>query len=418
MTLIRLALASIYARRGAAMLAVGSIALSVALLLSVETLRRSAYTSFLNTVSGVDVIVGARGGGVQLMLYSVFRIGSATNNFTFDSYQAIAEHPDVEWIVPISLGDSYRGYRVVGTTTEFFARYRYRRDAALAFEEGGPFDDLYDVVLGAEVAQAFGHALGDEIVVRHGVGSVGDDHADKPFVVVGVLAATGTPVDRSVHVSLEAIEAIHIDWRRGAPVDGLEISADETRLLDLSPRATTAALIGLSSPIATFRFQRYVNEYSEEPLSAVLPGVALQELWGVVSIGETALRGVSVLVIVAALLGMATMLLATLGERRREMAILRAVGARPRAVLALLTLEAAAISAAGVVVGFAVHRIGVEVAAPWIDGAFGVALDIGGPGAVEAAIGATVILAGAVVGLIPAGRAYAMSLADGLTMRM
>ena len=185
-------------------------------------------------------------------------------------------------------------------------------------------------MIGADVAQALGYKVGDPIVVAHGLGSVSFvEHDDKPFRVSGILAKTGTPVDRTVHVSLEAIEAIHVDWQSGAPVPGQSVSADEVRKMDLKPKAITAALVGLKSKLATFKLQRAINDYQEEPLSAIMPGAALQELWGLVGTAETALSAVSAMVVATALLGMVTMILTTLNERRREMAILRSVGARP-----------------------------------------------------------------------------------------
>ena len=330
MPILRLAWKSLLNRRLTAALTLFAIALSVTLLIGVERLRAEARESFANTISGTDLIVGARSGGVQLLLYSVFRIGNATNNISWKSYLDIAAQPNLAWSIPISLGDSHRGYRVLGTTPAYFTHYQYAKDRGLEFEQGQPFSELYDAVLGAEVAEALGYQLNDAIVIAHGASDVSfARHEDKPFTVVGVLERTGTPVDRTVHVSLEAIEAIHIDWQSGAPIPGLSISAEEARHRDLTPRAITAVLIGLKSKIATFKVQRYINDYAEEPLTAILPGVALSELWGIIGIAENALLIVSGFVVVVGLFGMLTALLTSLNERRREMAILRSVGARP-----------------------------------------------------------------------------------------
>ena len=241
MAIFSLAWKSLINRRFTALLTVLSIALSVTLLVGVERLRTEARASFANTLSGTDLIVGARSGPVQLLLYSVFRIGDATNNFSWQSYRDIAAMPKVAWTVPISLGDSHRGFRVLGTTPGYFEHYRYARDRQLVIAEGQPFADLYDAVLGAEVAEKLGYRIGDPIVVAHGASDVSfARHDDKPFTVVGILARTGTPVDRTVHVSLEAIEAIHVDWQSGAPIRGLSISAEQARAMDLTPKAITA----------------------------------------------------------------------------------------------------------------------------------------------------------------------------------
>ena len=368
MPIVRLAWKSLLNRRLTAGLTLLSIALSVTLLIGVERVRVETRESFAHTISGTDLIVGARSGGVQLLLYAVFRIGNATNNISWKSYQDIAALPNVAWSLPISLGDSHRGYRVMGTTEDYFRQYRYARDRGLTFDQGHAFDDLYDTVLGAEVAEALGYQLGDSVVIAHGANDVRfARHEDKPFRVAGVLKRTGTPVDRTVHVSLEAIEAIHIDWRGGAPLPGLSTSAEKARHKDLTPRAITAALVGLESKIATFQVQRTINDYAEEPLTAILPGVALSELWGITAIAENALLIVSGFVVVVGLFGMLTALFTGLNERRREMAILRSVGARPMHVFALIMGEAAALTLAGIGVGLGLLYGLLAVARPIIE---------------------------------------------------
>jgi putative ABC transport system permease protein len=268
------------------------------------------------------------------------------------------------------------------------------------------------------VAERLGYRVGDPIVVSHGVGDVSfADHADKPFRVAGILAKTGTPVDRTVHVSLEGLKALHVDWRGGARMPGPSVSAEEVRRMELKPRAVTAALVGLRSRLDSFRLQRFVNGYPEEALAAILPGVALQQLWGLVGIAETALAAVAAMVVVTALLGMATMVLATLGERRREMAILRSVGATPAHVVGLLLAEATLLVAAGAALGTAATYATLAVLRPLIDNRYGLYLEIGPPDAGDLAALAAVLLGGVVAGLLPAWRAYRLSLADGMTVR-
>ena len=414
----RLAMQSLRNRALTATLTVFAIAFSVMLLLGVEKVRTGARQSFADTISGTDLIVGARSGAIQLLLYSVFRIGNATNNVTWKSYEDIAKRPEVDWMVPLSLGDSHHGFRVLGTTTDYFKHYRYRHGQELAFAEGAPFADLFDAVIGADVAEALGYKVGDKIVVAHGLGSVAFvEHADKPFRVSGILAKTGTPVDRTVHVSLEAIEAIHVDWQNGIPTPGQTITADEVRQMDLKPKAITAALVGLKSKLATFKLQRYINNYSEEPLSAIIPGAALQELWGLVGTAETALSVVSAMVVATALLGMVTMILTTLNERRREMAILRSVGARPATILGLLATEAGVLTLLGVIVGVVLLYGALLLLRPYVDHTYGLQLSIDPPTDREFLTLGTIVVAGFLAGLLPAIRAYRLSLADGMTVR-
>ena len=414
--ILRLALASLGARLLTVAMTVLAIALSVTLFLGVEKVRTGAKASFADTISGTDLIVGARSGSVQLLLYSVFRIGNATNNVTWQSYQDIAARPEVDWIVPISLGDSHRQFRVMGTTPAFFDHYKYRRGRALEVADGVLMDDLFDAVIGAEVAAKLGYRVGDPIVVAHGLASF-TEHDDQPFRIAGVLERTGTPVDRTVIVSMEAIEAIHVDWKGGAKIPGRTTPVDTIRAMDLTPNAVTAALIGVKSPLQTFRLQRAINQYREEPLLAVLPGVALQELWGIVSVAETALMAVSAMVVVTALIGMMATIFSSLNERRREMAIFRAMGARPATICGLLVIEAMLTAAIGALLGLALLYVGLIIAQPIVDSAYGLWLPITAPSAREGVILLTVIAAGAIVSLVPAWRAYRLSLADGMMVR-
>jgi putative ABC transport system permease protein len=423
MPIVILAWKSLLNRRFTALLTLLSIAFSVTLLIGVERLRGEVREGFTNTVSGTDLIVGARGGQINLLLYAVFRIGNATNNISWESYQAIANLPKVAWAIPLSLGDSHRGFRVLGTTPAYFEHYRYARDRGLTLAQGEPFADLYDAVLGSEVARTLGYRLGDPIVIAHGTGDVSfARHADKPFRVSGILAPTGTPVDRTVHVSLAAIEAIHVGWESGAAASGRSPDAAQTRALAatgaLTPKAITAVLVGLKSRIATFQVQRAINDYPEEPLLAILPGVALADLWSLIGIGERALLAVSAAVVVVGLFGMLTALLTSLNERRREMAILRSVGARPTHVLALILGEALFLTLLGALLGVALLYGVLWLGSPVITDRLGLFIGMGPPSAAEGLLLAAVVAAGILVGLIAGYRAYRLSLSDGLLIRV
>ena len=419
MPILRLALQSLYNRRVTALLTVIAIALSVSLLLGVEKLRRDARSAFANTLSGAGLIVGARSGAIPLLLYSVFRIGNATNNITWESYQQIASHPKVRWTVPLSLGDSHRGFRVLGTSLGYFEHYRYAGERQLELAEGAVFDDVFDTVLGAAVAEQLGYRTGDEIVIAHGTGSASlVEHDDKPFRVTGILESTGTPVDRTLHVSLAGIEAMHVDWFAGAPIRGRETPASEVREMDLQPAAITAFLVGLESRIEVFKLQRRINDYRHEPLLAIVPGVALQELWDLMRVAENALRAVSIMVVVTGLLGMLTVILSSLESRRREMAVLRSVGARPMHVLGLFMCEAGLLASLGVAVGVVVLYAAVMIAQPMIAAAFGIYLNVESLQTLDLALLVAVVAAAFVVGCVPAIKAYRQSLADGLSMRI
>ena len=421
MYLLRLALASLGNRRFTALLTVFAIALSVCLLLAVERVRSEARASFANTISGTDLIVGARSGSINLLLYSVFRIGNATNNIRWDSFERFAEHRQVKWAIPISLGDSHRGYRVMGTSTAYFEHYRYARSQPLQLREGRIFaDDPFEVVLGAEVAQALGYGLGEQIVLAHGVARISLlKHDDKPFSVVGILARTGTPVDRTLHISLAGMEALHIDWQNGMPARGAaQVSAEQARAMDLQPKQITAFLLGLNSKIATFSLQREINEYRGEPLLAILPGVALQELWSLMGTAEKALFVVSLFVVLTGLIGMLTAILTSLNERRREMAILRSVGARPWHIAGLLVVEAFALALAGVLLGLLLLYLGIAGAQGYVQAHYGLYLPLSAPSGYEWQLLGAILAAALLMGCVPAWRAYRQSLADGLSIRL
>ncbi|MEZ8015784.1 MAG: ABC transporter permease [Ascidiaceihabitans sp.] len=413
----RLAFASLIARALTVGMTILAIALSVALFLGVEKIRTGAKASFADTISGTDLIVGARSGSVQLLLYSIFRIGNATNNLTWESYQDIAKRPDVDWIVPISLGDSHRQFRVMGTTPAFFERYKYRSGQSLVVNDGAIIDDLFDAVIGADVAATLGYIVGDPIVVAHGLASF-TEHDDQPFRVSGILEKTGTPVDRTVIVGLRAIEAIHVDWQGGGQIQGQSTPADALRRMELEPQAVTAALLGVKGRLKVFGLQRSINEYAQEPLLAILPGVALQELWQIVGIAETALIGVSAMVVITALIGMMATIFSSLNERRREMAIFRAMGARPRVIVGLLVLEAIVMATLGALLGLGLLYVGLTIGQPLIDSAFGLWLPIEPPTLREFWVLLGVVAAGAIVSMVPALRAYRMSLADGMVVRI
>jgi putative ABC transport system permease protein len=395
-----------------------SIALSVILLLGVEQLRTQARESFAQSISGTDLVVGARTSPIQLMLYAVFRLGDATHNIRWSSFQAIAGHPAVAWAVPISLGDSHRGFAVVGTTLDYFEHFRYGDGRSLAFAAGHPFADIFETVIGAEVARDLGYQVGDRVVLNHGTGGLGlAEHSDKPFKVAGILARTGLPVDRSVHVSLQAIDAIHLDWQGGAPLPGLSIPPEYVRKFDLAPKEITAGLIGLKSRAGVFQVQRFINQYKAEPLLAVLPGVALDELWSIVNIVEKSLLAISILVVAVGLSGLVAVVLAGLGERRRELAILRSVGAGPRVVLILLAIEGAMVVLAGSLLGLAGLFAASVFAAPVLEAHLGISLRAGI--SVETLELLLLVMAtGFLASLIPGYRAYRLSLADGLTPRL
>ena len=413
--LLALAWSSAWNRKGTLSLVVFSIALSTTLLLGMERVRTQVRDSFVQAVSGTDLVVGARGSELQLLLYAVFHMGKASNNMGWDSAQRLAQRRDVAWTIPISLGDSHRGFAVVATTTDFFTLYQYRRHASLQFAQGREFEDIFDVVLGAEVAAREHYRLGDRVLLSHGTGDTRLSlHADKPFIVCGILAPTGTPVDRGLYISLAAMEAIHIDWQGGAPAPGFHVRPDQVSKFNLTPKTVTAVLVGLKNRARVFAAQREINADQQEALMGVMPGVALDQLWSLLRTGENALRVLSWLVTVAGLAGLVATILAGLGERRRELAVLRAAGASPKDIVALLSLESLLLVLAGTFAGTALTAALLAIFGPVLASGYGLSLTLSLPTATEWQLLAAINAAGFFAGLIPAWRAYRISLADGL----
>jgi putative ABC transport system permease protein len=421
--LLVIALKSAWNRRLTLGLMVMVIALSVTLLVGIERIRHDAREGFSQSVSGTDLVVGARTSPVQLMLYAIFRIGEATNSMRWSSYQQLAAHPSVAWAIPLSLGDSHKGFPVLGTSNGYFTHFRFGDSQSLRLTDGRPFSDgvdsVFDAVLGAEVAQRLTYHIGDPIVLNHGVGEMHlAEHADKPFKVVGILAATGTPVDRTVHINLQAMEAIHLDWQGGAHVPGFSIPAEYVRKFDLTPKQITAVLIGLKSRAQVFKMQRFVNENTQEPLLAVLPGVALDQLWQVIGVIEQILLVISFMVTVVGLSGLLAVILAGLNERRRELAILRSVGARPRDIFFMLTIESLGLTLLGTFIGMLALDLLSLFLGPWLQTHYGLTIYPIIISKEDAVLLVMVIGVGLLASLIPGYRAYRLSLADGLTPRL
>jgi putative ABC transport system permease protein len=414
-----LAWRSLLNRRSTAILTIISVAVSVMLLLGVEKVRVNARLSFANTISGTDLIVGSRSGSIQLLLYSIFRMGNATNNISWKSYQSIAQQPGIKWSIPISLGDSHHGFRVIGTTTDYFSHYQYGNKRVLEFSSGVAFNDIFDVVLGAEVAKSLNYKIGRPIIVSHGLSNTSlNQHDDKPFRVVGILKPTGTPVDRSLHVSLSGIEAMHLDWQNGVKIPGASTSIKRARKGQLQPKSITAFLLGLDNKILAFKLQRMINQFEGESLQAIFPGVALHELWSLMSIAEKALLIISLFVVVAALIGMLAVSLAGLNERRREVAILRSVGASHWHITFLLVAESLLLTLLGIALGLFGLYTGIFGVQSIVESKFGLFIPITLPDAQELTMLSILVLAGFIVGLVPAYRAYRNSLIDGLSAKI
>lgn len=403
----RLALASLWYRKGVLALVTLTLTLSVTLLLGVQYLRTEVRQSFTSTIAGTDLIIGARSGPLNLLLYSVFHIGDATNNIRWSTFQELEQDSRIDWLVPLSLGDSYRGHRVIGTNTEFPEHFRYGDDQPLAMAQGRWFDGVFEVVLGAQVARNHDHGTGDEIIIAHGGGNTSFlKHDNHPFTVSGILEPTGTPVDRGVYVSLEGLEAIHIGWESGVPRPGATVSPTAAQERSLTPTAITAALAGIERRVLTFQVQRDINQSTTEPLSAILPGVALSQLWQVLGQFESALLGITVFVVITSLAGLVTVLITIQAQRLREIAVLRASGASPGLTATLYIIECTGLTVVASVLALGLWYGTLLGISPWVLEHYGLQLSLRTPDTTEALLLAGVAVTGLLVGLIPGLRAW------------
>ena len=414
MMLLRLALKSMRARRVTTLLTVFSIALSILLLAGVDAVRNGMRAGFAGTVSRTDLLVGARGGDLPLLLSSIFHIGNAANNIRWETYQHFAQHPAVAWTIPISMGDSFHGYRVVATDENLYLHYRYRGGQALRFTQGSAPKAYLDTAVGAEVASRLHLQLGQKLTLSHGIEEHSIlKHDNLAFVITGILDRTNTPIDSAVYITLLGDEAMHFGWADGTPpaigeaipkLDPTKLKVDEV----------TSFLVGTKSRISTLSLQREINTYKPEPLTAIIPAYTLQELWALMDYADTALSIVSAAVLVVGLLALVAALYNALNQRRREIAILRSVGMHTRQIFTLFIAEAAVIATAGAAISLLVLYGSLFAFHGVIERTTGLPVQLTAPSLrVQLYAVATVVLA-ALLGAIPGWRAYRTSLSDGI----
>lgn len=458
--MLAICIKSLLNRRFVAALTILSIAMSVALILGVERLRTEARAGFANSASGIDLIVAARGNDVQILMATVFGVGSTGAGIDWDSYEMVEDMPQVSWAVPIMMGDNHRGYPVIGTSEDYFEHFRHSRGKSLGFRNGVAFSDATGAVIGADVAQAFGYELGAEIVNAHGSGEVAFDvHDDDPFIISGILEPTGTAIDRMVLVSLEGFDALHEEeaethsdpFAEAAETDaedhdghdahdeheaeehgahvGEEHEDEEKHGHDSDdadghddhghePGIINAIYVGLTERTAVLSVQRQLSEFKGEALTAVLPSVALLQLWSLTDTAETALQLMSAAVALAGVTGLIVMLSAALDARRREFAIFRSVGATPNTIFSMIVLEAVLLLVMGIVLGYLLLIIVALAANPILAESFGLRLGLGLSSYREALLIAFIFCSGFLASFIPAFRVYRMTLADGLSMKL
>lgn len=414
MNMCTLTIKSVLHRPLSFVLTLAVLFLSFMLLISVNTLQRSVPLSFEKAISGTDLIVGAGTGPVSLLLYAVFRIGYPGANISYTLYEEMKTHPHVKWAIPISLGDSHRGYPVLATTEDYFAHFEYGDGRKLTIKDGHrhDFSERVDtVILGATVAHELGYSLGSRLTISHGMDEVSfEEHENVLFEVTGILDKTGTPVDRSLHITLEGLEAVHVGWTNLE--DGP--TAASTTEVDLHPTAISTLLLAVHSKLNIFSLQQNITAHPG--YSAILPGVAFSELWQILEVAERILKALAYLVIICSLVGMVCTMMMSLMLRRKELAIIRALGGGPWFIGRLMAVEAMSLVILAMALAWLVSATVLYGCSDLISKEWGVYLS----GDIIWQLDCGVILAllsmGLVAGLIPAYLAYRRSITATISM--
>jgi len=452
-----------------------TLAFSISLYFTVSRIQESVKASFKSTVSGVDSIVAARGGNLQILLNSVFLIGEPSAPIQWNTYQDIANNNKIKWAVPISLGDSHKGYRVIGTTNNYFKQIKYSSRKNIEFLTGNSFNDVFDVVLGSVVASKLNYNIGEEIAITHGLSDVGevhtftseknakhddhddhakheedeghDDHEDHAkhddhddhakheedeedqehddhashdhenlgFKVSGILKPTGTPIDNAVYVSLAGIEAMHTGWIGNQKV--IDVSLEQIMEKELRPKTISAIFLSLNNRTQIFQFQRDVINYKEEAISSVMPGITLSRLWMLTGNVDKAFKIITFFIIIIALLGMIAMTIAGLSSRRREMAILRSVGASPVNIVSLLLVESIIISIVSCILGYILMVVIFSLGKDYLQNNYGIFIDSFSIKNYDLQIVITIVFAALIATIVPAIQIYKNTVRDGLSVK-
>lgn len=372
-----------------------SIALAAGLWMSVWTIKEQSQATFTSVNAGFDAVLGARGSKLQLVLNAIFHLEASPGNLPWSDFLDIQKHPSVELAVPLAVGDNYRGYRLVGTTPDLFQRTEYAEGKRYAVEGGGRlFESGYrEAVVGSFVAQRLNLKPGDKFHPYHGlIFDEKEQHAET-YVVTGILKPSNTPADRVIWIPLEGIQ----------------------RMTGHNPDAATdlsAVLIKLRTPVAGFQLDILYNKQGNRLTFAWPTGKIMSELFDKIGWFDRVLALVAYLVAFVAVTSVLVSLYNSMNERRREIAILRALGARRLTVFGAIVLEAAAITALGVLGGFAVYVVIATGVAGVIRNQTGVVLNPLAFSSVMLWAPGLMLALGALAGTVPAAKAYRTTVAE------
>jgi len=391
-----------------------AIALGSGLVMAVLIIRAQAYDAFTGGQIGFDAVLGARGSQLQLVLNTIFHLETSQGNIPWTMYQAMKNDPRVELAIPYALGDNYRGFRIVGTTLALFTDFEYREDVKFHLQGGGrPFDPTrQEAVVGSYVSQKLGLNVGDTFNPYHGL--VFDEsmrHVEQ-YTVVGVLAPTNSPSDRVIWIPIDGIYRMSGHVLRGG---GSEYTAQAGQEIPDAYKEVSAVMLKFRTPQVGFMMDQTINKQGKAATLAWPIGAVMANLFDKIGWMNQILALVAYLVVVVAGGSILASLYNSINERRREFAILRALGARRRTVFTIIVLESATIAALGTAVGFIVYGVIFASAAVIVRAQTGIVLDVFQfhPALVLTPIG--IILLGAIAGVVPALKAYQTDVATNLT---
>ena len=394
-----------------------SLMASMVLLLSIERIQQGTEEGFNQSISGVDAIIGPRSSSLELVLYTVFHLGRPTNNITTKTINDVKQRSDISWLVPIALGDGHRGYRVIATEPNYFQHIRYGNNQPLTFSKGAPFTELSEATLGSDVAEKLNYSVGSEIQITHGsIESIGSKHDDFSFTVTGVLNKTGTPIDQAIFLDLKGYELLHLGWKSGKKVFSLEdIDLSSLPPDALNPKTVTAAFVGLKSKLTIFNFSKNIREYTEEAISAVIPGIALSELWSIVGLVDKGFQLLSWIIIAISLIAMVTLIIASLDNRKQEMTIYRANGASPKFLAAMVICESLVIGLVAIIGAIILVTAVTYFATSQLNLALGISPSFKWTSLDEIKVFGIILLSGVLSSLIPAAMVFRKNLHQALS---
>lgn len=395
-----------------------SVGLATGLLVAVFVLADQSRATFAAGSFGFDAVLGARGSSLQLVLNSVYHLETSPGNIPWALYREVKENPmyGVEMALPYAVGDNFRGYRIVGTSPELFQKYQPKPGRALGFRAGGPFESgERQGVLGSRVAQATGLRVGDAFHASHGVSEASPHTHDEEYRVVGILEPTGTPMDRVLWIPIEGIYRMEGHVLRGRGED-FDASGHEGEIPE-EHKEVSAVMIRFREPTAGMRLSHLINRQGKVATLAWPVSRSVAELYDKMGWAVELLRLVAYLVALVAAASVLASLSNTMSEKRREFAILRALGATRSALAGVILLEALSITGLGVLVGGLVY-LGIQsLASQVVWDRTGVVLEVlvFHPAMVWAPLG--MFLLGALAGVLPALTAYSSDVAENLVAR-